>query len=229
VKGKVFAVICAALLTACSHTQRTSDTYDSALKCEEAKSQTEYFPTGSHRRGGKCTPSIADKSARFVANIATDKASTAGVAVAVSPELRFIELGLDYRGVKRNIAGNDNSYPSFAGTASIHFGLLGFWPNLYRYVDVGPELGGSLGAIKRDREIRGRADWWYGAYVELTAPDVGSWRFTERGVPGLHIGIRKMDFVQEWRSTLVIDVGLTWRLGKTEWIHSYDHYRMMLD
>jgi hypothetical protein len=107
--------------------------------------------------------------------------------------------------------------------------LLSSFVETHRYVDIGAEVGADLGVIKRDREIRGRGDWWYGAYIELTAPDIGPWRFTESGVPGIHVGVRKLDFVQEWRSTLTIDVGLIWRLGKTEWHHHYDQYRFTLD
>jgi hypothetical protein len=207
-----------ALVAACSHWVKGSDELKPG-ECAAARAQS----------GGTCTEGSIESAVIATATVPADHGSAAGATIY--GRYRLVDFGLDVHGLRRLTAPPDpSSYLTVGGDLGVHLPLVAFSaPKLARYFEVAPAVGADLGLINFSGEIRPRADAWFGGYVEITAPDFGPFQYTEHGVPGLHVGLRRVAYVQGWEAATVVDVGLVWRWGEPIEIHSYEYYKMSLD
>ena len=207
-----------AVTAACSHwVSTTHELKPGECAAEQAQS------------GGTCSEGVIETA--VVATATAPRDSRLSHGVMIYGRHRLLDFGLDVGSVRRETTPPVSTrYLTVGGDVGIHVPLMAFCaPNLARYIELAPTAGLDLGLINFSGEVRPRGDGWYGGFVELTAPDFGPFKFTEHGVPGLHLGIRRVAYVQEWSSATVLDIGFVWRWGEPIELHTYKYYRMSLD
>ena len=182
--------------------------------------------------GGTCTRDIVDHA---VSGALTRSAQGDGdLGGNAQIRWRFAYAELDERLVRR--AFDEHGYLSLAAGGGLQIGVLSFVPGstmsaVRRYVDVGGLIGVEMGPIKFDTVVKLRADWYYGAWIELAAPDLGALRYVPSpGVPGVRVTVRRTDYAHEWTTADAVSIGLVWRWGRAIDVHASRPYtRMMRD
>lgn len=216
------AVLVAALgLTACGSRMTTTTTELPANGECQARVQAE---------GGTCTRAIVDHAVSG----AVTRSGEGDLGGNAQLRWRFAYAELDERLVHRDF--DSHGYPSLTAGGGLEITALGLVPvqamtTVRRYVDAGGLIGVEMGAIKFDTVARLRADWYYGAWLELTLPDLGPLRYVPSpGVPGLRVTVRHTDYAQEWTTVNTVSIGLVWRWGDAIDIHTSRPYtRLMWD
>lgn len=215
------AVLTAALgLAACgAGMTRTRTELDANGECE-ARVQAE---------GGTCTRDNVDHA---ISGAVTR--SDGDLGGNVQARWRFAYAELDERLVHRDV--ESRGYVSVAAGGGLQLSALALAPGdtieaVRRYVDAGGLIGVEMGAIKFDTVARLRADWYYGAWLELALPDLGPSRYAPSpGVPGLRVTVRRTDYAHDWTTADSASIGLVWRWGRAIDIHTSRPYtRLMWD
>ena len=182
--------------------------------------------------GGTCARDIVDHAVSGA--VTRSGAGEGDLGGNAQIRWRFAYADLDERLVHREVEAR--GYLSFAAGGGLQITALGLVPGqtmatVRRYVDAGGLIGVEMGAIKFDPVARLRADWYYGAWVELAVPDLGLLRYVPSpGVPGVRVTVRRTDYSQEWTTVNSVSIGLVWRWGRAIDIHTSRPYtRMMWD
>jgi hypothetical protein len=182
--------------------------------------------------GGTCTRGIVDHAVSGALTRSAEGDGDLGGNAQI--RWRFAYADIDERLVHRAI--EERGYLSLAAGGGLQISVLGFVPGptmsaVRRYVDVGGLIGVEMGAIKFDTIAKLRADWYYGAWVELEVPDLGPLRYVPSpGVPGVRVTVRRTDYAQEWTTANTVSIGLVWRWGRAIDVHASNPYtRMMRD
>jgi hypothetical protein len=182
--------------------------------------------------GGTCRREILDHAVSGALNRSAEGDGDLGGNVQFHWPFAYAEI--DERLVHRAIEAR--GYLSLAAGGGLQIGVLDFLPGptmaaVRRYVNVGGLIGVEMGAIKFDTVAKLRADWYYGAWAELTVPDLGPLRYVPSpGVPGVRVTVRRTDYAQEWSTADTVSIGLVWRWGRAIDIHASRPYtRLMSD
>lgn len=224
VLGKLATLTLATVgLTACgSRMTRTRTELSANGECQ-ARVQSE---------GGTCTRGIVDHAVSGAVTRSGEGDGDLGGNAQI--RWRFAYADIDERLVHRDI--EPRGYLSLAAGGGLQITALGFVPGrtmttVRRYVDAGGLIGVEMGVIKFDTVAKLRADWYYGAWVELALPDLGPWRYVPSpGVPGVRVTVRRTDYAQEWTTADSVSIGLVWRWGRAIDVHTSRPYtRMMWD
>jgi len=216
------AVLVAALgLTACG-SRMTRDTTELPANGEcqaQVKSQ-----------GGTCTRRIVDQAISGAVTRSGDGHGDLGGNAQIL--WRFAYAGIDEHVVRREL--DPRGYLSVAAGGGLQITALGLVPGktmttVRRYVDAGGLIGLEMGPIKFDTVARLRADWYYGAWLELTLPDLDPLRYLPSpGVPGLRVTVRRTDYAHEWKTMDSVSIGLVWRWGRAIDVHTSSPYRRLM-
>lgn len=182
--------------------------------------------------GGTCTRGIVDHAVSAAVTRSGDGNGDLGGNAQM--RWRFAYAEIDERVVHRDL--DRHGYLSFAAGGGLEITALGLVPGktmtaVRRYVDAGGLIGVEMGAIKFDTVARLRADWYYGAWLELALPDLGPLRYVPSpGVPGVRLTVRRTDYAHEWQTVNTVSIGLVWRWGRAIDIHTSRPYtRLMWD
>jgi len=166
--------------------------------------------------GGTCERIVRDRHATASVGLPLGEAEP---SIGTAYQYRAFAIGLDWRRLRREM--DPFKYDTLAAGAALYVGTLGSFDRLVRYVDVGPLIGGELGILKFGQTgWRGRADWFWGGFVDVHAPDLGPIAYLANGVPGLRIELRRTDFAREWSSATTLTIGLVWRWGREYELHT---------
>ncbi len=167
--------------------------------------------------GESCERGARDYSAGVTLGSPKDHASdVAGTAWFRWP---LFEASLDTRVMRKSTS----DFRSIAGGIGTHLRPFAFWARAQRYIDPLVNAGFELGGVYRTSHFEGRGDAYVGAAIDLFAPDLGSMRYLQTGVPGIRLGVRYTWFVQGWDRDTTFEVGLIWRWGKP--IDLYHHWK----
>jgi hypothetical protein len=179
--------------------------YRRALETDELPAGT--CPRTKLEAGESCTASARDYSVG--ATVSSPHGHEQEVGGAVWFRWPLFDVALDERQMRRGTL----DYHSLAGGIGTHLRPMILWPNVNRYLDVLVNLGFDLGTVYQDSRLQGRGDGYFGAALDLFAPDVGPLRYLDTGVPGIRFAVRHTAYVQGWESETSFEVGLIWRWG----------------